>query len=201
MESFMKKSVVVYLIVLVVVVALISLFAFSSGSKNEVKEEKDISKIVEDSNLEILLNLENFASNMYSEEKLLQVAMMYAEKNGYMNENSEEGYMEYVNRGELHAIMKELTNIQVEAPIQIEDFYFVYDSESDYYYCIPVDYSVYQISKINHVYKTADGYTIECVATKTQDGEITSEKTFTTKLKMLEDGSYVNYQVVKQEMK
>lgn len=196
----MKKSVLIYLIILVVVVAFISIFAFNSG-KNEIKEESDISKVVEDSNLEILLNLENFASNMYSEENLLKTAMMFAEKNGYMSENSEDGYMEYINQAELHKIINELTNIKVEAPIQIEDFYFVYNSEKDFYYCIPVEYPIYKISKINNVYKNGNEITIECIATKTQDGEMNIEKEFTTKLKMIDDGSYAKYQVVKQEVK
>lgn len=196
----MKKGVVVYLVVLVVAVICCCLLFLSNG-KNEVKEENVFSKIITDTNLEIMLNLENFASNMYSEEKILKVAMMYADKNGYMNENTDNGYMQYVNDDELHSIINELTGVMVEAPIQIEDYYFVYDSESEYYYCIPVEYPTYKISKIEHVYKNNDLYTIECVATQTQDGELVAEKHFMTQLKMIKDGVYSHYQVVKQEMK
>ena len=196
----MKKSVFIYLIILAVVVTLISIFAFNNKG-SELKEENEISKVVGDSNLEILLNLENFASNMYSEGNLLKTAMMFAENNNFIVENLDDGYMEYINKIELHKIINELTNIIIEAPIQIEDFYFVYNSEKDYYYCIPIDYPVYKISEIKNIYQNGNEYTIECIASKTQDGELTLEKQFTTKLKKIEDGVYTKYQVIKQEMK
>lgn len=196
----MKKSVLIYLIILVIVVAVISIFAFSNN-RNELKEENEISKIIEDSNLEVLLNLENFASNMYSEENLLKTVMIFGEKNGLMVENSDDGYIEYINKAELHKIISELTNIQIEAPIQIEDFYYVYNSEKDYYYSIPIDYPVYKLSEVKNVYQNGDEFVIECSATKMQDGEATLEKMFTTRLKKIDDGVYTKYQIVKQEMR
>ena len=196
----MKKSVFAYLIILVVIVASISFFAFNNNGSN-LKEENEISKIIEKSNLEILLNLENYASNMYSEEKLLKTAMMFAEKNNYIVESSNDGYIEYINKTELHEIINELTNIKIKAPIQIEEFYFVYNSEKDYYYCIPIDYPTYKISKVKSVYQDKNEFTIECVATKIQDGEPALEKQFTTKLKKIDDGVYTKYQIIKQEIK
>lgn len=193
----MKKNVLIYLTIAIIVIGIIS-FIFILKSKNEIKDQNEITKIVTNSNLELILNLGNFNSEDYSEENLLQTAMMFAERNAYLNESNDENYFEYINYTELHDIIYELTGITVEAPIQIEDFYYRYDSENEYYYCVPLNFSTYELSNINHIYKNDDTYTIECTATKTEDGEIIEEKTVTTTFKYIENNFYSNYQIVSQ---
>lgn len=195
----MKKNTLIYLIALIIVVLIISLICFISN-KNEITNQDEINKFVSESNLEILLDLANFNLTEYSDKNLLEVAMRLAEKNGHMNESVEGDYIQYVNQSTLHELIFELTNINIEAPIQIEDFYYVYDSENEYYYCIPLDFAKFEISKINHVYVTDNIYTVECVATKTEEDEIIEEKTITTKLKYMPNGSYTNYQILSQEI-
>ena len=51
----MKKNILIYSIVILVIIALILIYFFF-GAKNEIKNSDEISKIIADSNLEIILN-------------------------------------------------------------------------------------------------------------------------------------------------
>lgn len=195
----MKKNTIVYLAVIVLLTAIISIFCFTKN-KSQIKDTNEISEIVNNSNLELLLNLENFDEKNYSEEKLLIASMEYASKNGFMNETTEGMYIEYINKSELHDIIYELTNITVEAPIQIDDFYYVYDSENEYYYCVPISYPKYQITNINNIYQKDNIYTITCQAKKISDNEVIKEVSITTTLELIEDGFYTNYKIIKQKL-
>lgn len=195
----MKKNTLIYLIIGFILIVLIASLMLSQN-KNEIKDQSIINKIITDSNLELLINLGNFSNNNYSEEKILEVAMLYAENNGYLNETDETFYIQYINYLELHTLIKELTNITIEAPIQIEDFYYRYDSENEYYYSIGLEVPKYQISNINKVYKTDDNYIIEYTVTKTLDGEITEQKNVITELKQIKNSTYTNYQIIKQSL-
>lgn len=195
----MKKNVLFYVIASVAVVLIIIGVIFLKN-KNEITNSNEILNIVRETNLETILNLGNFEKDNYSEKDLLVVAMKFAEKNGYLNETEDGIYVEYVTKSDLHDIINELTGISIEAPIQIEDFYYVYDSENEYYYNAGVAITEYEISEIKHIYKNDEFYTIECTATKTEDGEIVANNEITTKLKKNADNFYVDYQVVKQEI-
>lgn len=195
----MKKNILICLIVLIIIVILGVTFLLLNV-KNELKSQDEKDKIVKDSNLEILLNLENFDTKNYSDEKLLEVSMLFAEKKGYLAESTEDFFIQYINQSELHDIINALTNISVEAPIQIEDFYYIYDSENEYYYIQPVNFPKYEISDINHVYKDDNKYTIECTAIMRLDNEIISKKNFITTLKLVENNSYTNYQIISQQI-
>lgn len=195
----MKKNVLFYVIASVAVVLIIIGVIFLKN-KNEITNSNEILNIVRETNLETILNLGNFEKDNYSEKDLLVVAMKFAEKNGYLNETEDGIYVEYVTKSDLHDIINELTGISIEAPIQIEDFYYVYDSENEYYYNAGVEITEYEISEIKHIYKNDEFYTIECTATKTEDGEIVANNEITTKLKKNADNFYVDYQVVKQEI-
>lgn len=193
----MKKNTLIYLILLIVIVTIITAFFFFN-TKNEIKDSTEISQIISDSNLEILLNLGDFNQNEYSDEKILQVAMLLASEKGYMNESTSTNYFEYVPQSDIHSIINELTGIIVEAPIQIEDFYYQYDSENEFYYLLPSMPPLYTISQINHVHLDDNIYIIESVSTKKEDGKIISEDIITTKLKLVENNSYINYQIIEQ---
>lgn len=195
----MKKNVLFYIAISVIVVlAIISIILLRY--KNEITDSNEVLKIVSETNLESIIDLGNFEKNSYSEKDLLAVAMKFAEKNGYMNESSDGVYVEYVNKSDLHEIISELTGIVIDAPIQIEDFYYIYDSENEYYYNAGMEIPEYEISKIEHVYKDDDSYTIECSAIKMEDGEVIADDKIVTELKKNVDSSYANYQVIKQEI-
>lgn len=195
----MKKSVLLYLFFLIIITAGISFFLLNRGNK-EIKDNEKISQIVFESNIEDFINLENFSKKSFLEENILKSAMKFAKRNGYTNEVLGDNEMEYINQGELHSIINETMGINVEAPIQIDDFYIVYDSESEYYYFLPNESETYNISKINHVYKNSkEQYIIECTATKTNNDE-TIEKNFRTTISPIKDGVYTKYQIIKQEV-
>ena len=192
----MKKKTLIFIalpiIFIVILVALICL------NKNEIKDTAEIQKIVADSNLELLLNLENFERENYSADKLLEVSMDFASQKNYMNETQEGELYEYVNQNELHDIIYALTGVTVEAPIQIENSLYVYDSENERYFLVPIEFAKYEITNINHIYKNDDTYTIECTAQKKQDGEVVEQKTFTTTFEKLPDSQYTQYQLQSQ---
>ncbi len=195
----MKKNVLFYIAISVIVV-LVIISIILLRYKNEITDSNEVLKIVSETNLESIIDLGNFEKNSYSEKDLLAVAMKFAEKNGYMNENSDGVYVEYVNKSDLHEIISELTGVAIDAPIQIEDFYYIYDSENEYYYNAGMEIPEYEISKVEHVYKDDDAYTIECSVIKMEDGEIIADNKIVTELKKNVDSSYANYQVIKQEV-
>lgn len=195
----MKKNIFAYLVVLIAITVLISIF-FLFGGKDEINDSNEISKIVSDSKLELIHNLGNFSLEEHSYEKILQVAMLIASEKGYMNESTTNDYFEYVTKSDAHEIIRELTGMTIEAPIQIEGFYYQYDSENEYYYLRPSVPPLYKISKINKVYLDGDIYIIESTSTKTEDGKIISEDTITTKLKFIDANSYTKYQVIEQKI-
>lgn len=196
----MKKFLWVFLVVIAIVICFVSI-VFVSNGRSQINDQSEISKLVTNSNLEILLNLEDFNSDSFIEKNLLEVAMLFAENNGYLNESTDNGmYLQYINMSELHDIIFELTNIVIEAPIQIEDFQYRYDSENEYYYCVPINISRYEIKNINNVYKNDNIYSFDCTAIKLEDGEIVDQKSFITELKYEENVSYTNYQVIKQKI-
>ena len=192
----MKKKTLIFIalpiIFIIILIALIML------NKNEIKDNAEIEKIVADSNLELLLNLENFERESYSTEKLLEVSMDFASQKNYMNETQDGELYEYVNKNELHNIIYALTGITVEAPIQIENSLYVYDSENERYFLVPIEFAKYEITNINHIYKNDNTYTIECTAQKKQDGEIVDQKTFTSIFEKTSDNQYANYQLQSQ---
>ena len=197
----MKKNVVIILAVVVLSIIIGLSCFFILNNKDEIKDSAEIQDIVDNSNLEILLNFKNFTPSEFSESSLLEVSMLLADKLGYKSETESGDYIEFVSTADIHKIIKDLTDITIEAPIQIEDFIYRYDSENDYYYFVPLgDNSLYKISNINHVYKSDDIYTIECTANKTIDGENTDENTFITKLKFVENNNYIKYQIISQEI-
>ena len=195
----MKKNTLIYLLILIIITVLISAF-FLFGGKNEIKDQTEIARIIEDSNLEIIHNLSDFNTSNYSTSKLLEVSMLLAEKKGYMNESDSGDFLEYVSQSDIHSLIRDLTNISIEAPIQIEDFNYRYDSENEYYYKIPLETSTYKISSINHVYEKDNIYTIEAISIKTEDGEIIAEDTITTKLEYIKTNTYTTYQVIDQKI-
>ena len=167
----MKKHVIIAIatiIVVAVIVAIVSLCG-SKLTNEEILNLKDSAK------LDIIVNLEDYTSSNYDDSKLLDVAMQLANALGMVNTYSDdETYIEYVSREDLHALINEFTGLTVEAPIEIEDFYYLYDSENDYYYYRPSTPSYYSVSTINSVKENNGSYSISCTVTKTEDTELTA---------------------------
>lgn len=192
----MKKKTLIFIALPILFIILIT--ALIMLNKNEIKDPAEIKKIVSNSNLELLLNLGDFSKENYSSEKLLEVAMNFASQKNYLSETTEGELYEYVNKDETHSIIYALTGITIEAPIEIEDSLYVYDSENERYFLVPVNLSKYELTSIEHIYKNDDTYTIECSAQKKEDGEIVDIKKFVTVFEYIADNSYTNYQLVSQ---
>lgn len=192
----MKKKTLIFIALPILFIIIIT--ALILTNKNEIKDPTEIEKIVSDSNIELLLNFGNFDKENYSLEKLLEISMDFASKKNYLSETTEGEFFEYVNKDELHSIIYALTGITVEAPIEIEDSLYVYDSENERYFLVPVNLAKYELVSIEHIYINDDTYTIECTAQRNEDGEIVDRKKFTTVFEYISDSSYTNYQLISQ---
>ena len=165
------KKIIIPIIALCLISIMLLVFQLISFTKN-VTSTSEIEVIRQDSNLDILINLGNFSKENYSEEKLLDISMQYADKLNLMNEISNgDTYLQYVTKDDLHKIILELTGLSIEAPIEIEDFYYLYDSENEYYYYIGVSPAYYTVSNINSVKRNKNTYFINCSIQKIEDGE------------------------------
>lgn len=166
----MKKFILPF-ITLIFIISFIVII-FSSNTTKEITSDNEIEVIKQDSYLDILVNLGNFSGDNYSESKLLDVAMQYANKLNLMNElKGDDIYIQYVNKEDLHTIIFELTGLAIEAPIVIDDFYYLYDSENSYYYYLGGSPTYYSISKINKIERIKNKYILNCCIQKNEDGE------------------------------
>ena len=190
----MKKHVIIAIatiIVVAVIVAIVSLCG-SKLTNEEILNLKDSAK------LDIIVNLEDYTSSNYDDSKLLDVAMQLANALGMVNTYSDdETYIEYVSREDLHALINEFTGLTIEAPIEIEDFYYLYDSENDYYYYRPSTPSYYSVSTINSVKENNGSYSISCTVTKTEDTELSAKDNVQISLTSMPKNKYFMYKVNK----
>ena len=190
----MKKKTLILAGVLVIVVAII-LFVLLSNNTN-IKDEQMQNTLKDELDLDIVINLGKYSSEEYDESKLLDVAMQLATKKGLLQEyNDENIYFEYVPKDDLHSIILDLTGITVEAPIEIEDFYYLYDSENEYYYYRPSTPSYYQIDQINSLKETKNGYEINCSIVKNIDTEVLKVEDVSIELTSKPENSIIKYMV------
>ncbi len=192
----MKKQMIAYIAVLaVIIVAIVIIVCMQT---NTVKSNSDLTKIKEDFNLDIIINLGNFSKSNYDESKLLDVAMQLAEKNNLFNEYTDEStYIQYVPREDLHSIIKDFTGIELESPIEIEDFYYLYDSENDYYYYRPASPSYYKVKDITSTKISGNNYEIKCFATENIDSEIIESSDIEISITIQPNNNWIKYKVTK----
>ena len=88
-----------------------------------------------------------------------------------------------------------VSGITVEAPIEIEDFYYLYDSENEYYYYRPSTPSYYQIDQINSLKETKNGYEINCSIVKNIDTEVLKVEDVSIELTSKPENSIIKYMV------
>ena len=115
-----------------------------------------------------------------------------------MNEtNNESLYLQYVSKDDVHNIIYELTGISIEAPIEIDDFYYLYDSENSYYYYLGASPTNYKVSNIKSIKRNGNLYDINCSIEKIEDGELTLEENVSIILNYVSENSIIKYQVEK----
>ncbi len=123
--------------------------------------------------------------------------MRLAESLGHLNEFSDEtDYIQYVSKDDLHQIVKDLTGEEVEAPIEIEDFYYLYDSENEYYYYRPSTPSYYKISSIDSLKKHGAIYTVSCTIVKADHETDADQKNVELTIKKEPENVIYKYRVM-----
>ena len=189
------KKILLPFITLIFIISFIVII-FSLNTTKEITSNSEIEIIKQDSYLDILINLGNFSGDNYSESKLLDIAMQYANKLNLMNElKTDDIYIQYVNKDDLHNIIFELTGLIIEAPIVIDDFYYLYDSENSYYYYLGGSPTYYSISKINKIERNKNKYTLNCCIQKNEDGEIYALDNVLIVLNFMPNHNIIKYQV------
>lgn len=165
----------------------------------EVTDDK-VEKIKEEAYLGILLQIQSFDALYTNYEPLLEAAMRIASEQGLLQVNSDGIYLEYVPRDVIHDIIFELSGVRVEEPIVIDDFYYLYDAEGDYYYVVPVGVYWMQLQDINTIMysKQDDQYIINCSAKlgSEESGMITSYPDVELRIKYKPNNKYVKYQLI-----
>ena len=186
-----------HLILGVTLVALVAIFLFVllSNRSNITDIQKQL-ELKENFDLDIIVNLKNYTSEEYNEKNLLDVAMQLASKKGMLSEYSDDTtYIEYVPKDDLHAIIQDFTGITVEAPIELEDAYYLYDSENEYYYCWPSTNYYYTVANIISVTQNRDTYAFVCTLEKNIDSEIETIENVTIKVIEMPENATIKYQV------
>lgn len=190
----MNKKHLIIGVTLILLVALL-LFILLSTRSNISDIEKQL-ELKEAFDLDIVVNLENYTDAEYDEENLLDVAMQLATKRGLLSEYDDETtYIQYVPKDDIHLIINELTGITVEAPIEIEDSYYLYDSENEYYYCWPSTLYYYNIGNILSVTKNGDTYEFVCNLEKNIDSEIEKVENVVIKVTEMPDNTVIKYRI------
>lgn len=183
------------IITLIFIIGL-TCFKLSLNTTMQVTSKAEIEVVRQDSNLDILVNLGDFSKENFSERKLLDVAMQCADKLSLTNELANDYfYFQYVNKDDIHNLIYELTGIIIEKPIEIEDFYYLYDTENSFYYYLGSSPTYYNISEIKNVERIENKYHINCSIQKNVDGELITEENVFVTLIFKPENSIIKYQV------
>lgn len=164
----------------------------------EVTDLEKIQKIKEDSFLNILLQIRTFDSLNVSYEPLLEAAMRIAGELDLYQIPQDGTYIEYVPRNTVHKLIYELSGIHVNEPIVIEDFYYLYDQEGDYYYIVPIGSDWLELKEISsiHYTSTSNQYIIKCSAENLTDYSLkTIYPNVELRLKYKPSNTYIKYQL------
>ena len=191
------KKIIIPIITLIFITCL-TYFLLSLNTTKDVTSKAEIDVIRQDSKLDILINLDNYSLENYSNKKLLDVAMQYTEKLDLIKETTTDNiYIQYANKNIVHNLIYELTGILIDSPIIIDDFYYQYDTENEYYYYLGASPSYYEISEIKNVKRTKNLYHINCSITKNEDGEIILKDNVYIELVFKPENSIIKYQIQK----
>ena len=211
--------ILILLIVIAIIVAVIMNNLHDDGSSIKVpdapeqiatntppKDEKIvevtddmIDKIKEESYLNILLQIQSYDPLYVNYEPLLEAAMRIASEQGLLETNTDGVYLEYVPKSVIHDIIFELVGIKIEKPIVIDDFYYLYDEEGDYYYIVPIGVTWMQLTDIKSMtYSNTDQYIVKCSAKLGSEelGYASIYPNVEVKLKYKPSNKYVKYQLL-----
>lgn len=170
----------------------------------EVIEDKtEISKIVTDSFLDILIEAKNYNDKEINYEDMLEVAMRISRELDLFEElSTDTNFYEYVPENTIHSMIAELTGKKVNSPIVIEDFYYLYNEEDKYYYVVPVGTDWIHIEEIKEVKKIKNGefYSIICSTSFSEDGMTFYDSgDVKVTLKHCPENKYIRYQLISME--
>lgn len=168
-----------------------------------VDSKVEISNIAADSFLDILIETKKYDSSKINYENMLKASMRIARELNLLKEmSSDTNFYEYVSADTIHSMIEELTGQKVPAPIDIEDFYYLYNKEDNYYYIVPVGTDWIHINEIKEVKNINDGkyYTITCSTAISDDGIASYDYgDVTVTLKYCPENKYIRYQLVSME--
>lgn len=207
----MKNSIKI-IILIVVFISLIILGYWGINTINPniekmpyeiVKDKTEISKIITDSFLDILIEIRNYDNKNINYEDMLEASMRISREFSLLEEmSSDTNFYEYVPENTIHSMIKELTGKKVDSPIKIEDFYYLYNEDENYYYVVPVGTDWIHIDEIKEVKKVKNGkyYIITCSTSYSDDG-LTFYDSGDVKvtLKHCPKNNYIRYQLVNME--
>lgn len=165
----------------------------------QVTDLEQINKIKDESFLNILLQIKTFDSLNISYEPLLEAAMRIAGELNLYQTSTNGAYIEYVPRNTVHELIYELSGIRIDEPIIIEDFYYLYNQENDYYYIVPIGSDWLELKELTsiHYASTSDQYIIKCSAENLSDYAIkTTYPDVDLHLKYKASNNYIKYQLI-----
>ena len=165
----------------------------------QVTDSEQIEKIEKEAYLNILLQIKTFDTLNISYEPLLEAAMRIAGELGLYQTTDSGAYIEYVPGNIVHELIYELSGIRIDKPIIIEDFYYLYNSEHNYYYIVPIGSDWLELKEISsiHYASNSDQYIIKCSAENLSDYAIkTTYPDVDLHLKYKASNNYIKYQLI-----
>ncbi|MBR4111084.1 MAG: hypothetical protein IKK43_05305 [Clostridia bacterium] len=204
MNNYMKITVVLIIFAILGFVAYNMLNPNIEKMSYEIIEDKtEISKIVTDSFLDILIEVKNYDKKEINYEDMLEATMRISRELDLFEEMSTDtNFYEYVPENTIHSMIAELTGKKVNSPIVIEDFYYLYNEESKYYYVVPVGTDWIHIEDIKEVKKIKNGdfYVITCSTSFSEDGlTFYDSGDIKVTIKHCPDNKYIRYQLTSME--
>lgn len=207
----MKKSVkVLMLVIILAILAILGYFVYNKLNPDisklpyeTVTNVEEFSNIVTDSFLDILIEAKEFDSSKIDYEEMLQIAMRISRELNLLKEmSSETNFYEYVPESTIHEMILELTGKKVSNPIDIEDFYYLYNETDKYYYIVPVGTDWIHINEVKEIRNVNDGeyYIVTCSTTFSEDGYTFNDAgDITVTLKHCPQNKYIRYQLIHME--
>lgn len=204
MNKYIKTAIALIILILLGFICYILLNPNVEKMPYEIIEDKnEISKIVTDSFLDILIEAKNYNDKEINYEDMLEATMRISrELNLFKELSTDTNFYEYVPENTIHSMISELTGKKVTSPIKIEDFYYLYNEENNYYYVVPVGTDWIHIENVKEVKKTENGkyYTITCSTSFSEDGlSFYDSGDVKVTLKHCPENKYIRYQLVKME--
>lgn len=190
----MKKRIVL-LVIIAIILALGAWYIISQKYKetNVVQlEESEITKLMEESYLDILVNMQEYSKNNIDEQKLLEAGMRIA---GNLELVKQSGKFQCVDKEDVHKIMSQLIGKKIDKPIVIEQFYYTYNRTSEVYNIIPMGTDWIHLDNVKSAKKIGNIYYIECSAKNIFEPYVDYIDNITLELKYMPNNDLVKYQI------